>query len=703
MTIMPFLSSSLIVLFLLAIVSPMAKGGETKSLTTATEAHRFAETISQESASFCLTGTVICVLTSTDLVIEDESGIVRLRLPQANRIRRGSILAVRGHSEIDYSRAKTLHVDDFSVLGQHRPPEPVDIRIDRPVDAALDYRIIRTEGLVVNVTRDSINPAFIQLTLQSGDSFAVAAWEVDPASAPDLGSYFGKYVRITGAYERHRGGRRFFAGPIIMLPGPEAVETLDHRAANVFDVPELPFTRLADPSQIARLGRHRISGTVLASWRRNCFLLMTDDARFLRVTLAGNAAAPTCGAHVLVAGYPDTDLLQVNLVNAFWRADNARPLSSEPPETTSVAALVKNGQGFPRIDVARHGHALRIRGKLRDIQPIEGRLIVQDGDDTLPVDVSSNPDVLAHLAPGCEVEVTGVAIVETDSWRPNVILPDIRGIFLVIRTPADIRVLSHPPWWTINRLLLVICALIVGLLGIFAWNRVLNRIIIRRSRDLAREQVATRLAKMKVEERTRLAVELHDTLSQNLEGLACQVSATESVLPTDPPLAATLLAAAGRMLDSCRSELRRCLFDLRSDALDARDFNAAIRTTLAPIIAETDVRVRFDVRRAAFTESETHAILAIVRELVSNAIRHGQAKNILVAGEFHDGQLSFSVRDDGCGFEPGTQPGPSSGHFGLQGIRERVRTFGGTLILESKSGGPTRAEVRLPVSQRQSE
>ena len=216
--------------------------------------------------------------------------------------------------------------------------------------------------------------------------------------------------------------------------------------------------------------------------------------------------------------------------------------------------------------------------------------------------------------------------------------------------------------------------------------------------------VADETTKAKLEERLSFAVTAARKVDDALYArLACQVAATESVLPTDPSLAATLLAAAGRMLDSCRSELRRCLFDLRSDALDARDFNAAIRTTLAPIVAGTDIRVRFDVRRAAFTESETHAILAIVRELVSNAIRHGQAKNILVAGEFHDGHLSFSVRDDGCGFEPGTQPGPSSGHFGLQGIRERIRSFGGTLVLESKSGGPTRAEVRLPVSQRQSE
>jgi len=690
-------------MFLAAFATTGADGVEPSLLTKASEARCFADTISQENARFCLTGCVISVLSPKDLVLEDESGIVRLRFPQARRIPRGSVLAVRGHSEIDYSRAKTLHVDAHTLLGLQEPPAPVEIRIDRPVDESLDYRVVRAEGLVVNVSHDSTDPAFDQLTLRSGTSFMVAAWQPDPAAAHRLDDYLGKYVRITGAFERHRGGRRLFAGPVILPSGSEAIEILDRRAEDAFDVPELLYTHLADPAQISTLGRHRISGTVLAVWHRSNFLLMTDDARYIRVTLGGNHDAPQCGTRVLVSGFPDTDLLQVNLVNAAWRNDGAAPLLPDAPESTSIGALFKDGQGRPRIAVARHGHTLRVHGALHDIQPVNGRLTLQDGDASLPVDISTCPEVLSRIESGSEIEVTGIAVVETDSWRPNVILPEIRGVFLVIRTLEDIRVLSRPPWWTINRLALVICALIAGLLGIIVWNRILNRIIVRRSRELAREQISSRLAKTKVDERTRLAVELHDTLSQNLEGLACQVAAAESVLPSDPALSATFLSAAGKMLDSCRNELRRCLFDLRSDALDAGDFKAAIRTTLAPIAADAEIRVRFDVRRAEFTESEAHAILAIVRELVSNAIRHGQAKSIFVAGEFHDGQLAFSVRDDGLGFTPGEQPGPGTGHFGLQGIRERIRPFGGNLTLDSKPGGPTRIEVRLTIPKRQAE
>ena len=70
----------------------------------------------------------------------------------------------------------------------------------------------------------------------------------------------------------------------------------------------------------------------------------------------------------------------------------------------------------------------------------------------------------------------------------------------------------------------------------------------------------------------------------------------------------------------------------------------------------------------------------------ANAIRHGQARHIRIAGEYRDERVRFSVADDGCGFDPDNLAGPSQGHFGLQGIRERLSKLGGRLALESTPG-----------------
>ena len=94
-----------------------------------------------------------------------------------------------------------------------------------------------------------------------------------------------------------------------------------------------------------------------------------------------------------------------------------------------------------------------------------------------------------------------------------------------------------------------------------------------------------------------------------------------------------------------------------------------------------------------------HAILCIVRELTANAIRHGKAKHVKIAGVYDDGTIAFSVRDDGIGFDSASAPGPREGHFGIQGIRERVYAAKGTVTVESRKGKGARIAVTMVEEQ----
>jgi len=269
------------------------------------------------------------------------------------------------------------------------------------------------------------------------------------------------------------------------------------------------------------------------------------------------------------------------------------------------------------------------------------------------------------------------------------------GVTLILRSSDDLQVISRPPWWTPFRLASALGLLFVAFVAIVIWNRILQRIIDRKSRQLLKEQVAQIKAALRVDERTHLAVELHDSLSQNLSGVACQIAATKGTLTDDTGETARYLATAERMLLSCRTELRRCLWDLRGDALEDSNFAEAIRKTLAPVAIGVETVIRFNVPRARLSDSTAHAVLCIIRELVANAIRHGKAKTVRIAGELHDGTLSFSVRDDGQGFDPASCNGPAEGHFGLEGIRERIKHLDGSFVLTSEPGKGTRAEVTL--------
>ena len=152
---------------------------------------------------------------------------------------------------------------------------------------------------------------------------------------------------------------------------------------------------------------------------------------------------------------------------------------------------------------------------------------------------------------------------------------------------------------------------------------------------------------------------------------------------------------ASKMVESCRTELRNCLWDLRSQALEANDMGEAIRLSLGQVVDRAKVSVRFNVDRALLSDNTAHAILLIVRELASNAVSHGRASSVKIVGSIEAGKLKFSVRDDGCGFDPAAAPGIAEGHFGLQGIFERVERMGGEVAIDSAPDRGTKVSVCL--------
>ena len=94
-----------------------------------------------------------------------------------------------------------------------------------------------------------------------------------------------------------------------------------------------------------------------------------------------------------------------------------------------------------------------------------------------------------------------------------------------------------------------------------------------------------------------------------------------------------------------------------------------------------------------------YTMLRIIRELVINAIRHGKARHIRIAGSHGDEKLRFSVTDDGIGFDPAAAPGVLQGHFGISGVRERAEQMNGSFEIDSSPGRGARATITLAFSE----
>ena len=588
-------------------------------------------------------------------------------------------------------------------LSQGTAPTPRTIRGAELRDGSCDNRLVGIRGTVRECFRDEIDPEWIYLVLDGPETTFAATLDGPPGDGHPavfaaLQALIGAEVSVCGIYTPPVDISRKLARHMLFhFTGPQAVTVLRHAPKDPFAVPPLERIAALTAADVQGLGRRRVSGHVLTAWHGNRVLLRDGDGELHGLTLA-DGSLPAPGQGIEATGRAVTDLYNVNLANAVWRTTDAAATVGGTPVRVTGRELFSDSAGNARINVPFHGRLVSIDGTVQDrLTDRSGQLTVllKSGDHIVPVDATVDPDVFTSVETGCRIGVIGTCVVETGVWLPNAEFPHATGIVLVVNRAGDIEVLSRPPWWTPLRLTVVIGSLLVALVAIFIWNASLRRLAERRGRQLFREQVARAGSEMRIEERTRLAVELHDSISQNLTGASMQIDAAGRNLDRDRDRTLRHLDIASRTLDSCREELRNCIWDLRNQALDEKDMNVAIRRTVQPHVSGAELTVRFNVPRALLSDNTTHALLRIIRELATNAVRHGGAKSIRIAGALENGSILFSVTDDGRGFDPDDHPGIAEGHFGLQGVAERVRRLGGRMTVESAPGRGARIALSL--------
>ena len=675
---------------------------EESVLQTIAGLNDFTEDTTRRYTPFCVTGTVQVVGKNGYLIISDTGFWTEMRHTTDRRPAPGDRIMLSGLAHMSSRQEIDIVADRLEMLGTDTVAPPLKLAIGELSTEKHHLRAVETEGIVIDAFPDEIDAGYRFLIIKDAECILPVAVPSEAGSELDIPSLRDAKIRIRGHFIRTVSGSRKFSGPFISIDNADDLTVITPAPADPLAAPPLERSIYRTPREIAKRGKRSVSGEVLAVWNRNRMMVRTDKGRIVNVTLAHGESVPRSGEYVTVAGYPETDLFRVNLARALVRAEDRR---TEPPPETAITdlATVFGGKDRPNaIDPASHGRLMRVRGTIQIVpspNTAERRMLLACGPYKLPIDLGVCDNAAEDIAIGTELEVTGRCVLEIDNWDPDDVFPRIRNLVAVIRTPADLKVIALPPWWTPIRLLVVISILIAALIGIYIWNRVLQKLVNRRGRELYREQVAHAVAEFKTGERTRLAVELHDSLSQSLAGVAWQVAASTKTLVSNPEVAKRCLETADKMLGSCRTELRQCLFDLRSDTLEEPDFSTAIRKTLGQLDGRAAITVRFNVPRQRFKDTTAHAILAIVRELTGNAIRHGDASEIKVAGAIEPGRILFSVRDNGKGFDPQDCNGPAQGHFGLEGIRNRLEKINGNLDIESTPGAGTKATVTIPLPQ----
>ena len=698
----------LLVACLIAITSPTSPNltglAGNCNLTSAEEVVRLRDSDFAQKFSFDLTGIVV-QKSMLGHIIESPTGIILSPVRRVNAST-GEVVRIRGYTNIDnFAQDHNLIATNTETLGIGTLPAPALITIREINDESVLHRRVKVRGFVMDVLPDEIDNDWHFLILNMDGQLILVATPNVVFSRLNLARSIDAEVELIVIVTPKSGGKRKHLGMYLtLIDCPDCIRYLTVPDPDPFAVPLLENVERMSPARIRNLHRRKTIGTVLGHWDNDKILIDDANGMLVQATLSKCDSLPQAGELVEAVGFPESGIYHINLTQALIRPHaSAKPTIHPDRQNSPKSYLELSRKGLGRYNPDLHGKLVRLQGVVRTT-PRAGsrssRIRLQCEDDLVSVDLDSCPRFADALSIGCLVDVTGVCILEMDSWTDNNLLPAIRDVLVVPRTESDLKILDRPSWWTPEKLGVVIGILFLSLIAIAVWNALLQKLVERRSRELVRSQAEKLASDLRIDERTRIATELHDYLAQNLAATSYQLTAAKFAKDQDPKASEHHLETACTMLNSSRTELRRCLWDLRSDALEEPTFEKAIRRTLQQILNEdTILSLDLNLSRSAVSDTTAHTILSIIREFVANAILHGRAKSVWISGEIRNGTLCIRVRDDGCGFDTTTRKDSEAGHFGLDGVRNRIERSGGRFDIRSTPGRGTEATIELPTSK----
>jgi two-component system, NarL family, sensor kinase len=201
-----------------------------------------------------------------------------------------------------------------------------------------------------------------------------------------------------------------------------------------------------------------------------------------------------------------------------------------------------------------------------------------------------------------------------------------------------------------------------------------------------------------VEERNRLAREIHDTLAQGLTATTLQLESADALLDAGSEKAHEPLRRALSLTRSNLEEARRSVLDLRASPLEGRPLSEALKALVERWEAETGIAARYGAVNGSrpLPPSVEAALYRICQEALTNVARHAGAERATVRLVATPDRVRLAVEDDGSGFDAAGVP---EDRHGIVGMRERAEVLGGTLEVRSEPGEGTRIEVTAPLEK----
>ncbi len=672
-------------------------------LTSCAEVRALSREEAKEGRPVHLRGVVMFVPPwPLHCTISDGTGIwvgppaVERRVHPFPDLRPGDLVEVWGHTNEGHF-APIVAADRVEVIGRAPLPEPQRIEPVALESGFFDSQRVLIDG-VVQAAEIATWEGRPLLRLRISTPVGEFTYEVFANPPPSPSSLIDAEVSVTGVLLSYFNTRRQYLGARVSSNDPANLVVLRPPPGDAFAAPQVPLSDVMMFS-IAQPDRHRrrVRGTVTLC-KPGHYLYVQDHTHSLRInTRQRDTFKP--GDVVEAAGFFHLKHNKAEMYHALLRGVS-RDTPPDPIEITREMAFIREPRNMAAQRRDYDDSLVALRGTLISIDHKPGeplRLNLECDGALVPAEFSTAADaaVLTALQPGTSLRVSGICEVTFSDSRPVADWPQPVALRLLIRDRNDIEVVRTAAWWSPDRLRLALGAAALVLILALAWVVLLRRTVAARSAQLAEEMRARRDAAVEFEstlrERNRLAADLHDTTEQSLTGLALQLKTSAALHTKDPERSSQHLVLARQLLDRSREDLRRSIWNLRANPLEDNSLTEALREVAADRSAGLTVQitVREEGRRRPLVDVVAGNLLLLAQEGITNALKHADPRQIELCLSFAGPAVTLVIRDDGRGFDPATAAGPQQGHFGLQGMRERIKRLGGTITIASAPGQGT--------------
>ena len=613
--------------------------------------------------------------------------------------------------------ASVIEFDDVRLLRRGEMPDAPPRSFAEIQSSPLDSQLVATEAIVHDAKwiEDRGHPVLRCVLATRGGNllYRLAADPADVVHGGDVSKLVDARVRVEGTVGPSFNSRSQMVKTNLLAFDPEGLTILRPAPSDPFAGEPIDLENVLPFSTDRRLPHRRwFRATVTAVIRTppegRHAVYVADAMRGMKLlTDASSDALPRPGDRIECAGFIQLDdQYPVMRYPAFRTVGRGPPPVAVPVEPRQILNVRTGKRGQTVEDY--EARLVRVRGRLESIErhpDTPFRMYLRCDEKLIPVTLSADrdPTRLRTIDVGSELAVDAICELE---FYPTLMtygggVP--RSFSLLLPDAGAVDVLRAAPWWTTGRLWTLLTWMIIALSITAGIIETLRRRIIQRTMELAEVRRENRELQIHndatVQERERVALDLHDSLEQSLTGVALQLRATKTA--KTPENARRNLRLAEVMLTRSRGDLRRSVWNLWS----REDPDDQLRSTVTRIGREivdgrdVEIVVGGEGEEVSLDGLIAQNLLLLVRECVTNSLKHADPSRITIDIDFRpsdDGTtVAIAVRDDGRGFVVDAAPGSDTGHFGLTGIRERVGRLGGDVTITSDPGVGT--AVRLSV------